>query len=297
MALPASAPKSNAEYTELLAKLQDIPTLPIVAMKVNELINDPTSSSGDIAALLKKDQVLTAKILRLANSSYYAIPGGCADVQRALAYLGFNTIAQLILGLSVFSLFQEIEGAELSMLDFWKHALGTAVCSELLAKRLGHVRPETAFTCGLLHDIGKLVLHEIDKKRLMAIMGATVKRECTFVEVEKEYELPGHSYLGEVIAAKWGLPQVIRSAIRYHHIDVSEMSTILASEKPVIQMVRLANTLCVKNKVGKSGDWSKGVVTRDMYEPLGLQHDDIPKIEEQFLKDMERAGAFLSAVR
>src|SRR4051794_12092896 len=86
---PETGHKTNAEYTELLAKLQDIPTLPMVAMKVNELINNPNSSSAEIAEVLKKDQVLTAKILRLVNSSYYAIPGGVTDVQRALAFLGF----------------------------------------------------------------------------------------------------------------------------------------------------------------------------------------------------------------
>ena len=93
--------KTNVEYSTLLTKLQDIPTLPVVAMQVNALLNDPNSSSAEIANLLKKDQVLTAKILRLVNSSYYAIPGGCTDVQRALAFLGFNTIAQLVLSLSV----------------------------------------------------------------------------------------------------------------------------------------------------------------------------------------------------
>src|SRR4051812_39473566 len=121
----ATAKKSNSDYSELLAKLDDIPTLPVVAMRVNELINDPDSSSSDIADVLKKDQVLTAKILRLVNSSYYAIPGGVVDVQRALAFLGFNTLAQLVLSLSVFSLFSTFDNEDFSMLDFWRHALGT----------------------------------------------------------------------------------------------------------------------------------------------------------------------------
>src|SRR6476659_3418872 len=110
--------KTNGEYSELLQKLEDIPTLPVVAMKVNELINDPTSSSADIAEVLKKDQVLTAKILRLVNSTYYSIPGGVADVQRALAFLGFNTLAQLVLSLSLFSMFSPIDNQHLSMLAF-----------------------------------------------------------------------------------------------------------------------------------------------------------------------------------
>ncbi|MGZ3688285.1 MAG: HDOD domain-containing protein [Bdellovibrionota bacterium] len=295
--MPNAARKTNADYSELLSKLQDIPTLPVVAMRVNDLINDPNSSSADIAEVLKKDQVLTAKILRLVNSSYYAIPGGVADVQRALAFLGFNTLAQLVLSLSVFSLFSTFDNEDFSMMDFWRHALGTAVCSEILAKRLNFKRPEEAFTCGLLHDIGKLVLHEIDHPRLMKIVRETTTRKCSFVDVEREWDLPGHSYLGEVIAAKWGLPQTIRLSIRYHHFDVSKMDSVLSSAKPMIHVVRLANTICVKNQVGKSGDCSDGQITPDMLKNIGIDSTEIPGIEAQLQKDIERAGAFLNAYR
>lgn len=291
------AVKTNAEYTDLLSKLKDIPTLPLVAVRVNELINDPDSSSADIAQVLKKDQVLTAKVLRLVNSSYYAIPGGVTDVQRALAFLGFNTVAQLVLSLSVFSMFSKLGGEELSMLDFWKHALATAVCSEVIAKRLKHARPEEAFTCGLLHDIGKLVLHEIDPERLEAIVKTAKERGCSFSEVEKEWDLPGHSYLGEVISAKWGLPQVIRLAIRHHHQDVSRMDSILSSAKPVIHVVRIANQIVVKNQIGKSGDFSSGAITPDMYANTGLKESDIPEIEKQLVENMEKAGSFLNDYR
>ena len=293
----AAAKKTNAEYSDLLEKLHDIPTLSVVAVAVNDLINDPNSSSADIAQVLKKDQVLTAKILRLVNSSYYAIPGGVADVQRALAFLGFNTLAQLVLSLSVFSVFSTIDNDDFSMLDFWQHALGTAVCSELLAKKLKLPRPEEAFTCGLLHDIGKLVLHEIDPGRLVDIVKEAATHSCSFVDVERKWDLPGHSFLGEVIATKWGLPQVIRLSIRYHHFDVSKMDSILASAKPMIQIVRLANTICIKNHVGKSGDCSDGTITPDMLKPLNLTMNDIPAIEAELAKDIERAGAFLNAYR
>jgi putative nucleotidyltransferase with HDIG domain len=291
------AVKTNAEYSDLLGRLRDIPTLPLVAVRVNELINDPNSSSADIAQVLKKDQVLTAKVLRLVNSGYYAIPGGVTDVQRALAFLGFNTIAQLVLSLSVFSMFSKLGDGELSMLEFWQHALATGVCAEVLAKRVKHPRPEEAFTCGLLHDIGKLVLHEIDPDRLSQIIRTARERNCSFSEVEKEWDLPGHSYLGEVIATKWGLPQVIRMAIRYHHQDVSRMDTILASAKPVIHMVRLANQLVVKNQIGKSGDFSEGKLSSDMLSNLGIMETDIPEIETQFHEAVEKAGSFLNAYR
>lgn len=296
-ALRATNKKQGPDYSELLAKLQDIRTLPVVAMKVNDLINDPNSSSSDIAEVLKKDQVLTAKILRLVNSSYYAIPGGVTDVQRALAFLGFNTLAQLVLGLSVYSVFSATDHEDFSMPEFWRHALATAVCSELLAKQLKLPKPEEAFTCGLLHDVGKLVLNEIDSDRLKQIVAETKMRGCSFVEVERELDMPGHSYIGEVIAAKWGLPQSIRLAIRYHHFDVSKMDSILSSQKPMIQVVRLANTICIKNQHGKSGDCSSGAITPDMLAPLKLSMADVPKIEEQLKIDMEKAGAFLNVYR
>ena len=180
-------------------------------------------------------------------------------------------------------------------MDFWKHALATAVCSEILAKNVKNVKPEEAFTCGLLHDIGKLVLHEIDPERLSEIIKVTKEKQCSFVDVEREWDTPGHSYLGDVIATKWGLPQVVRLAIRYHHLDVSKMDSILPSAKPVIHVVRLANTIVVKNAIGKSGDCSKGTITPDMLTTLGVSADLIPEIEKQLEKDMERAGAFLNA--
>ena len=231
------------------------------------------------------------------NSSYYSIPGGVTDVQRALAFLGFNTIAQLVLSLSVFSVFTRKSKDEFSMLDFWRHALGTAVCSEMLAKKLKVARPEEAFTCGLLHDIGKLVLNEIDPDRLATIVKTASRRESSFWDVEREYDLPGHSFLGEMIATKWGLPQMVRLVIRYHHQDTSNMTTILASARPLIQIVRLANTLCVKNKIGASGDCSKGEITPDMLAPLKLTFDQIPYLEADMHKEIEKAGAFLNAYR
>ncbi len=295
--------KTAAEYSEMLTKLQDMPTLPVIAMRVNDLIADPNATSNDIAVVLKQDQVLTAKILRLVNSSYYAVPGGVSDVQKALAFLGFNTVAQLVLSLSVFSMFSKFGDDALTMKDFWMHALAVAVCSEEIAKRWKFVKPEEAFTCGLLHDIGKLVIYELDRDRLSFILKKAREGKKGFIEVEREHDLLNHAYIGEMMATRWGLPQVVRQALRYHHTDVSQMSSILSSAKKTIQVVRLANTIVVKNAneeggaatYGKSGDYSKGVIVADMLEDLGLSIDDLSTIEKDLARAMEKAGAFLNA--
>lgn len=282
-------------FNKLLEKLNDIPTLPIVASKVNELINNPNSSSSDIATVMKKDQVLTAKVLKLINSPYYGIPGGVTDVQRALAFLGFNTLAQLVLGLSVFSMFPADANEEFSMLDFWRHAFATAVCSEIIAKRIKYPKPEECFTCGLLHDIGKIVMHQIAKDMLLQVVRHAKTHNKSFVEAEGDLDVPGHVFLGEYIAAKWGLPQVIRSAIRYHHLDVREANTILPGTKPSIYIVSLANALVVKLGLGHSGDYSDGGLKPYMYESIGLSLEDLESIKTQTVAEMKKAGSFLAA--
>ena len=284
-------------FNQLLEKLNDIPTLPIVATKVNELINNPNSSSSDIANVLKKDQVLTAKVLKLINSPYYGIPGEVTDVQRALAFLGFNTLAQLVLGLSVFSIFPTESEEDFSFSEFWRHALATAVCAEVIAKKIKYAKPEECFTCGLLHDVGKIVLHQIAKDLFLSVVREAKFNKISFTDAEGRLDVPGHAFLGEHIAAKWGLPQVIRNAIRFHHVDIRNATTILPGMKPPIYITALANALVVKMGVGHSGDFSDGGLQPYMYEVLGIPYASLEHIEEQTINEFKKVGTFLAVAK
>lgn len=288
---PSRVPKG---FNLLLEKLNDIPTLPYVATKVNELIHNPNSSSAEIAEWLKKDQVLTAKVLKLINSPYYAIPGGVTDVQRALAYLGFNTIAQLVLGLSVFSVFPKEYTEEFSLIQFWRHALATAVCSEVIARHIKFPKPEEAFTCGLLHDVGKIVMHQVAREMLLEIVAVAKEGNKSFAEAESELDVPGHAFLGEYMASKWGLPQSIRAAIRYHHLDIRNASTILPGLKPMIHIVSLANALVVNMGVGHSGDYSDGRMKPHMREVLQLVDTDLDAIRKTTEEETRKAESFMA---
>lgn len=281
------------KWASLLEKLNDIPTLPMVANQVTNLINDPNSSSGDIAGVLRKDQVLTAKVLKLINSPYYGIPGEVTDVQRALAFLGFNTIAQLVLSLSVFSLFPKDSKDSFSVLEFWRHALGTAVAAELIAKKVGYERPEECFTCGLLHDIGKLVLQQIAPAEFQKVVNLASTQKLSYAQAEEKMGLPSHGYLGENIAERWRLPMVIRLAIRYHHYDVTKMDSILESFKRPVHIVRLANQWVVNRKIGYSGDASEGTLLPGLYEPLKISPQVIEDISDEIFEEFDNAGAFL----
>jgi HD-like signal output (HDOD) protein len=290
---PTNNPQQIERWQPILEKLNDIPTLPLVATRVTELINDPNSSSADIADVLKKDQVLTAKVLKLINSPYYGIPGEVTDVKRALAYLGFNTLAQLVLSISVIGAFSENKAIRFSFPDFWKHALGTAVASDIIAKKIGYAKPEECFTCGLLHDVGKIVLLKIAPDEFARVVQLTEKEKISFTEAERRLDIPGHGYLGEYIANMWRLPMVIRMSIRYHHVDVRKMDSILSSMKPVVQTVALANEIVVKENIGYSGNASGGRITHDLLDPLGLTDSDVAALTEKIRAAIDNASGFL----
>lgn len=275
----------SKNYQLLIEKIDSFPTLPVVATKINELINDPDSSATDIAAIMKRDQVLTVKVLRLVNSPYYGIPGGVSDVQRAIAFLGFNTLAQLVMGVSVFSMFELQNTQYFNILEFWRHALSTAITSEQIAKIVKYPKPEECFTAGLLHDLGKLVIYKVGREDLEKTIAYAQTKGISFVEAEKAREMPFHTTVGEQVANRWRLPQVISLCIRYHHQDVSAMSTFIPSVKTAIQIVQEANLLSHYWSLGNSGSYAP------VPEGPFVSHFKITETQLEEIREKAEAGS------
>ena len=151
--------RTNISSQEITSKIKDLPTLPLVAVRVMEIINDPHSSASDLAEVISSDPAMTAKVLRLVNSAYYGFPNPITTITHAVAIMGFNTLRSLVLSVATFDLFSKKKPDQFFQLEeLWMHSIGTAVGSKLLAKRLGLPNFEELFIAGLLHDVGKVVL-------------------------------------------------------------------------------------------------------------------------------------------
>lgn len=286
---------SSVQLTELVEKLRDIPTLSLVVQKVMELVNNPKTSAPQIADVLKKDQVLTAKVLRLVNSSFYNLSTEVTDVSRALAFLGFNSISMLVLGTSVFSAFQIRKAPYFNVLEFWRHSLGTAIAAEMIARELKIKKPEEAFSCGLLHDVGKIALFTIDPELLQRIVDKAKTDQISFSDAEVELEIPSHTVLGERLAQRWQLPLIIQKAIRYHHRDIEPMESIYPQYKSTLMVATLGNVMAKRFQVGESGDLVKPDYPENYLLALGVSSEMLAKIEARFPTEMERASSFLTA--
>ena len=150
---------SISEPQKIIDKIDDLPTLPRTVLKITELVNDPKSSAKDLARVITDDQVLTARLLKLVNSSFYGFPQRISTVTAAIVLLGFDAIRNLLLTSSVFDLFANRNRQKKQIQErFWDHSLGCAVGAKVIGNYLRHDNIEELFVSGLLHDIGALAI-------------------------------------------------------------------------------------------------------------------------------------------
>lgn len=242
----------SQEY--VVSKLDELPTLPTIVYELSRVINDPMSSTNEIERIMSGDQSLTAKVLRLVNSAYYAIPGGVSSVGRAIAFIGFDTVNQLVLSASILKAL-EIKGpVKFDVNEFWKHSLGVAIASETIAEFTRHPNPPDMFTSGLVHDMGKVALYTIHQEAMISVVKHAKENQMSYFDSEAALNLPRHTTLGYLLAQKWSLPSQIMAVIKYHHQKDPQLRGGLSADlNKCVDIVFLANLLMHGMKFGHSG--------------------------------------------
>jgi putative nucleotidyltransferase with HDIG domain len=207
-------------------KLADLPPLPAVVTKIMATINDPGASSDELSKLIVLDQGLSSKILRIVNSAYYGFPKRISTITHAVVILGFNTVRNLVLGVSAFGMLpQKTANTGLHRAKFWEHSVATAVAASVLAKKRkpqSRSVVEEAFVCGLLHDIGKLFLDCYFPVQYAVCMAFAVREDIPLIEAEKRVLDMDHALVGRRIADHWNFPPSLGAALGSHHDPESD---------------------------------------------------------------------------
>jgi putative nucleotidyltransferase with HDIG domain len=202
-------------------KLADLPPLPAVVTRIMQTINDPNTSAEDLNRLISLDQGLSSKILRIVNSAYYGFPKRISTITHAVVILGFNTVRNLVLGVSAFGMLSHKSGASgLNRARFWEHSVATAVASSLLVrKKKPRTRAvmEEAFLAGLLHDIGKLFLDCYFPTQYAVAFAYARRENITLREAEQAVLGIDHAVVGRRIAEHWNFPPTLVMAMGGHH--------------------------------------------------------------------------------
>jgi putative nucleotidyltransferase with HDIG domain len=203
---------------QLLERVDDLPPLPAVAARVMSMADDANSSALDMAQVLSSDQALTAKLIRISNSAYYGFARKVSTVREAVVVLGMKQVRQVAVGASLMNSFsgRRVDDDVFDIDLFWGHSVAVAIAAETIAKKTRAARPEDAFTAGILHDIGRLVLrqvmpHEFRDAVIRAIEGTPLHIA--------ELETTGYSHdeIGRALGEKWKFPTHLVDAVGSHH--------------------------------------------------------------------------------
>lgn len=274
----------KTEFKGRLLAVKDLPTMPTVLDEVSRLMNDPNSSTAQIAKLISYDQVLSAKVLKMVNSPIYGFPGRISSIQHALVLLGFNVIRGVIISTSVF------DAMNRTTVGLWEHSVGCSMACAEIARVAGFKEPEEYSVPGLLHDLGKVVAAEQlpEMKKDIDILIKT--EDVTYYEAESRLLGFAHDRINAWLCEQWHLPEKIREGMVYHHGPLS------AQHYPQVAcVVHLADFLIKLYEYGSSGDDCVPYLEPKALEILGLKTKNLDAIVDN-LGDrlMEVAGMTIS---
>jgi len=255
------------QLQEKVEGLTNLPTLPAVVRNLSRMVDDEKSSAADIGELISKDQVLSAKILRLVNSPVYGFPGRISSVTHALVLLGFNVVKGLVLGTTMFDSFGD------KAQGLWQHSLGSAIISRRIAKELAMQDVEEVMIAGLLHDLGKAILSFVAARDFEVALGIAEDTNCHIAVAEREVFGVDHARVGGWVAQTWHLPFRPSEAITFHHRPEQAKKG-----NRVVAVVHLADILARGMGYGEPGDRTMPPLNHAAFQSLALSFDQIDRI-------------------
>lgn len=199
----------------------NLPSLPVVAAEVIELTSDPNVSIRRIAESVQRDQALAGKVLKTVNSSFYGLAKPCGSIERAMGYLGLNTVKSLVLGFSLVDMSRCSGQGGFDLMAHWRRAIVGAVSARQVAAMTGAADPEEAFLGGLFQDVGALACYAVLKNEYSSVIFGLDHADW---EREEQAKLGlTHTQVGAELTKKWKLPPSIRAAVGNHH-DTSRVA-------------------------------------------------------------------------
>jgi putative nucleotidyltransferase with HDIG domain len=263
----------------------EMPQLPSSALRVAKLTRDPNSSTKMIADAIGCDPVLAARILRAVNSPLYSMERRVTSLPVAINALGMRGVHQLVMSYAAADTFNQSGKPSLEERTLWKHSLAVGLAAREVAKAAKLRAMDDAFLCGLMHDIGKLLLIRNDSETYKEIIEIT--DETLFLKRETLTYGFTHSQIGARVASQWGLAEEIISAILHHH-DPGQATEFMSIARVIDVADQLANSADIGLRYNPDHDMtiSESVISLDLSEE---QLADIWDSTEAALEEMMRA--------
>ena len=261
-----------------------------IAGKVMALLDDPDCGISDLSDTIRHEPALTANVLKLANSSYFGLPGKINDAKQAVVYLGMTQVVDLVLLVSCSESFSGSHGGYgLTTGELWKSAVSAAILANDLAEAKGLKQTSLFFTGALLRDIGKVVLDQHVKSAIEPIMNRVNIQSMTFREAERQVLGFDHCQVGAEVAKNWHFPTPLQCIIRYSHTPLVATGCFLEAS-----IVYMADALCRKMEIGLGVDDPSYPEDDRVSRSVGLQSSQVQGVVDGFGRKMDRVNALFS---
>ncbi len=264
----------NDSLMEHVKQITKLPTVPAIAREILALVDDNTISVSRLEEIVQKDPSISARILSVANSSFFGFKIPTTTISNAIIRIGFNNVKNIAVGISMMTV---LDDGEVENKTFYKkvfeHSATVAMFTRYISESIKLGISEEILFCGLLHDIGLLVLCRYFPDQLQKVL-ARFENDGSLLSAEKEVLGFGHVDIGRWLAEQWTLPETVIDTISYHH-DPSSAENNLKH----VAVTHLADFIATRNK--------KGVTERDPSYPFYQASLDILGITENDLKYLE----------
>ena len=271
---------------QLVAKIDDLPTIPVVATQVLQLLDDPDVNVDKVADLMLTDLVMTARVMKMVNSPIYRPNQEITSLKRALVYLGIRHIKEIALTSSFISAFED-KGGVIDISTFWAHSFGVGMVSKIIAEKIRYPDIEKAYLAGIVHDIGEVVLSHYQAESFSKILTAIKERPVRLVDMELEEFGTTHNEIGYCIAEKWNFQEAYKEVILYHHTPRE------ATSDPVLcAIVNLADLFCSVRDLYYGGNaWASfNLSEEEGWAILKEQHPSLEHLDiERFCYELDDA--------
>jgi HD-like signal output (HDOD) protein len=222
----------------LIKGINELPTIPQIATKVIDLLDNPEVELEELADMILTDQVMASRVVKIVNSPLFKPMHAIKSIKRALVYLGFRHIREIALTCSIIKTFEGKSGV-FDIKTFWEHSFGVGVVAKIIAQRVRYPEVEKAYIVGIVHDIGEVFLSYYLKDDFQKIVDMLKGTSNSFVEAEERLLGTTHCEVGLCLANKWNFPAEYCDVIEHHH------SPQEATKDPTLAaIINLADLFC-----------------------------------------------------
>ncbi len=271
---------------QLVENMDDLPTIPVVATQVLQLIEQPDVRIEDVADLMLTDQVMTARVMKMINSPVYKPEHEITSLKRALVYLGLRHIREVALTTSFINAFDEDKGA-MELSAFWEHSFGVGMVSRIMAKKIGYQDLEKAYIAGIIHDLGEVFLSNFMREEFQAVLDSIKGKPIKLVDAEAQQLGTTHCEIGLCMAHKWNFPEAYCEVIAQHHTPSD------ATIDPILcAIVNLSDLFCSVRELNYGGrEWvSFNLVEEEAWQILKNESPKLAEMDvERFCYDLDDA--------